>query len=176
MSDPTKALADAARTLADDILQGLPTDEVRKMSRPGNRLDMAANVADALAAYDAAQATEQVPPTDEEVEAWRHKVFGTRGNDVSKRQSWVMTTEAFEEAIALMRRARPNDTHADTREGWEWREEVFRLRKDKEALLQAAKEVVDGRGRIRKDVWLVPDDDIAALIAEVERASKGGAA
>lgn len=41
---------------------------------------------------------------DEEIEAWKSGVFGTRGNDVSRRQMFAMTTEGFEQAIRLMRR------------------------------------------------------------------------
>ncbi len=60
MTDPTKALADAARKALVRLSafcfvhqQGLR--EERELS-------------EALAAYDAAQATEQVPPTDEQTD------------------------------------------------------------------------------------------------------------
>lgn len=160
MTDPTKALADAARLL----LSGIEPEWLN----PSSRDDME-EVQRALAAYDAAQATEQVPPTDEEIEA-AINAFGQavfEAGKVTGKPQWVtdmmtrsdVVAASHKALLALMRRARPNRQAPDS------------------ALLQAAKAVVDGA-----QVFLPSDASpnilmyLRTLRVEVERASKGGAA
>lgn len=253
MTDPTKALADAARSLLDGVKDTFLKDaaRVRVLEHALAAYDAAQQLTgldwpedfalengnytsvcvtcglaftghkrrfvckacydaaqdrrrlvEAIADSNAAQATEQIPPTDEDADRFVRACanidwgqFTLNGGGCFHVEEGRLCGRAFHwaghesgehlfvplhVAVSSLMRARPNrqapldsSTHADTREGWEWKGEVFRLRK----VLQAAKAVVDSSVSW-DDVagYNVGTDALENLNAEVERASKGGAA
>jgi hypothetical protein len=152
---------DTDKTLADLRLAFGRAADVLEPTSCFIRADNAATLEEvfgALRTGDAAQATEQVPPTDEEIEAWRKDATSVNATAVMRDGSMEACDDVFElhstcidEAIALMRRARPNP-----------------------ALLSAAKAVVEAA-----QFWVPSNRGLFSalrldkLTAEVERASKG---
>lgn len=95
MTDPIKALADAARDAVSVLF----------LQIPGTAWDVAENLRRAIAAYDAAQS----PPSDAEIDDWDARTMKWLDGEVDLtdlgKQEWQ---SHLDDAKRLMRRARPD--------------------------------------------------------------------